>query len=118
MLTPTTLSALLQFRAERNWQQFHNFKSQAISLSLEVAELLEHVQWAKDNEVEAAIKTPDGKVKNEVADEIADIAIYLSMLVHDLNLDLDAAVQRKLAINRERYPVEKAQGKSTKYDKL
>ena len=40
------------------------------------------------------------------------------MLVHDLNLDLDAAVQRKLAINRERYPVEKAQGKSTKYDKL
>ena len=118
MLTPTTLSALRQVRAERNWQQFHNFKSQAISLSLEVAELLEHVQWAKDNEVEAAIKTPDGKVKNEVADEIADIAIYLSMLVHDLNLDLDAAVQRKLAINRERYPVEKAQGKSTKYDKL
>ncbi len=118
MLTPTTLADLLQFRAERNWEQFHNFKSQAISLSLEVAELLEHVQWAKDHEVEAAIKTADGKVKHEVAEEIADIAMYLSLLVNDLGLDLDAAVQRKLAINRERYPVGKAEGRSTKYDKL
>ena len=83
-----------------------------------MAELLEHVQWAKDHEVEAAIKTADGKVKNEVAEEIADIAMYLSLLVNDLGLDLDAAVQRKLAINRERYPVGKAKGRSTKYDKL
>ena len=118
MLTPTTLADLLQFRRERDWEQFHTFKSQAISLSLEIAELLEHVQWTPDAQVEAAIKTPDGKVKDEVADEIADIAMYLSLLVHDLNLDLDAAVRRKLAINRERYPVDKAQGKSTKYNKL
>ncbi len=71
---------------------------------------LTDLEWSK----------PDNLLKNalHIADEIADIAIYLSMLVHDLNLDLDAAVQRKLAINRERYPVEKAQGKSTKYDKL
>ncbi len=118
MLNPATLKDLLQFRHERDWEQFHNFKSLAISLSLETAELLEHVQWAKDNEVEAAIKNPDGKVKHEVADEIADIAMYLSLLVNDLGLDLNAAVQRKLAINRERYPVEKAQGRSTKYDRL
>jgi len=118
MLTPSTLDALLQFRRERDWEQFHTFRSLAISLSLETAELLEHVQWAKDGEVEAAIRTPEGAVKNEVADEIADIAMYLSLLVHDLDLDLDAAVRRKLAINRERYPVDKAQGRSTKYDRL
>ena len=118
MLTQSTLDALLQFRRERDWEQFHNFRSLAISLSLETAELLEHVQWAKDGEVEAAIRTPEGAVRNEVADEIADIAMYLSLLVHDLDLDLDAAVRRKLAINRERYPVDKAQGRSTKYDRL
>ncbi len=118
MLTPTTLADLLEFRRERDWEQFHNFKSLAISLSLEVAELLEHVQWTPDAQVDAAIKTPDGKVKDAVADEIADITIYLSFLARDLNLDLDAAVRRKLAINRERYPVDKAQGNSTKYDKL
>jgi len=118
MLTPSTLDALLQFRRERDWEQFHNFRSQAISLSLETAELLEHVQWAKDGEVEAAIRTPDGKVRNEVAEEIADIAMYLSLLVHDLGVDLDAAVLRKLEINRQRYPVGKAKGKSEKYDKL
>jgi len=118
MLTQSTLDALLQFRRERDWEQFHDFRSLAISLSLETAELLEHVQWAKDGEVEAAIRTPDGKVRNEVAEEIADIAMYLSLLVHDLDLDLDAAVRRKLAINRERYPVDKAQGRSAKYDRL
>ena len=118
MLTQSTLDALLQFRRERDWEQFHNFRSLAISLSLETAELLEHVQWTRDGDVEAAIRTADGKVKNEVADEIADIAMYLSLLVHDLGLDLDAAVRRKLAINRERYPVDKAQGRSAKYDRL
>jgi NTP pyrophosphatase (non-canonical NTP hydrolase) len=118
MLTPPTLEALLQFRRERDWEQFHNFKSLAISLSLETAELLEHVQWAKDQEVEAAVRDPGGKVKDEVADEIADIAMYLSLLVHDLGLDLDKAVARKLEINRQKYPVGKARGRSSKYDKL
>ena len=117
MLTPATLDALLQFRRERDWEQFHNFRSLAISLSLETAELLEHVQWARDDEMEAAVKQ-DGAVRPEVAEEIADIAMYLSLLVHDLGLDLDAAVQRKLEINRQRYPVGRAKGKSSKYDKL
>ena len=118
MLTPTTLDALLKFRRERDWEQFHNFRSLAISISLEAGELLEHVQWARDAEVEAAIKNDDGTVKHAVTEEIADIAMYLSLLVHDLGVDLDAAVQRKLEINRQRYPVGKAKGKSDKYDKL
>lgn len=118
MLSPDTLADLLAFRRERDWEQFHNFKSQAISISLEAAELLEHVQWVPDAGVPAAVRGPDGTVRDEVAQEIADIAMYLSLLVHDLGLDLDAAVQRKLALNRERYPVDKAHGKSTKYDKL
>jgi NTP pyrophosphatase (non-canonical NTP hydrolase) len=118
MLTPATLEALLEFRRERDWEQFHNFRSQAISISLEAAELLEHVQWTPDNELRAAVFEPDGQVKEAVAQEVADIAMYLSLLAHDLGLDLDAAVQKKLALNRERYPVDKAHGKSTKYTKL
>ena len=118
MLKPATLDALLQFRRERDWEQFHNFRSLAISLSLEAGELLEHVQWAKDAEIAAAVREADGRVKDAVAEEVADIAMYLSLLVHDLGLDLDAAVTRKLDINRRRYPVGKARGKSDKYDKL
>jgi len=118
MLTQSTLDALLQFRRERDWEQFHNFKSLAISLSLETAELLEHVQWTPDAQVAASIRDADGKVKDAVSDEVADIAMYLSYLVHDLGIDLDAAVKRKLEINRSRYPVGKARGSSDKYDKL
>ena len=111
-------SRLLEFVRERDWEQFHNFRSLAISLTLETAELLEHVQWTPDAGLEAAVREADGKVKQAVAEEIADIAMYLSLLVHDLGLDLDAAVTRKLAINRERYPADKARGRSDKYDRL
>ena len=87
-------SRLLEFVRERDWEQFHNFRSLAISLTLETAELLEHVQWTPDAGLEAAVREADGKVKQAVAEEIADIAMYLSLLVHDLGLDLDAAVTR------------------------
>lgn len=118
MLKPATLDALLQFRRERDWEQFHNFRSLAISLSLEAAELLEHVQWTPDAGVAAAVRDAEGQVKAAVAEEIADIAMYLSYLVHDLGLDLDAAVTRKLAINNQRYPADKARGRADKYDRL
>jgi NTP pyrophosphatase (non-canonical NTP hydrolase) len=103
-----------KFRDERDWLQFHNHKDVALSLVLEAAEVLEHFQWKKPGEVEA-----HGKVcKDEIADELADVAMYLFELADNLNIDLAKAIDVKLAKNAAKYPVAKAKGKHTKYDKL
>lgn len=103
-----------QFRDERDWMQFHNPKDVALSLVLEAAEVLEHFQWKKPGEVEVHAKA----CKDEIADELADVATYLFELADNLGIDLPRAIETKLAKNAAKYPVEKAKGKHTKYDKL
>lgn len=103
-----------QFRDERNWLQFHNHKDMALSLVLEAAEVLEHFQWKSPEEV-----VKHGKeLKDEISDELADVAIYLFELADNLEINLQEAIIRKLEINGKKYPVEKAKGKHLKYDKL
>ena len=114
MLQEDTLRALLAFRRARDWEQFHNLRSQAMSISIEAAELLELVQWAKDGELDGIVR---GK-RARIEEEVADIAIYLAVLVNDLGLDIDQVVRAKLAKNEQKYPVEKSRGVSTKYDEL
>ena len=105
---------LLKFRSDRSWEQFHNPKDQALSLSLEVAELLEHMQWKNGQELLDHLQT----VKGEVSDELADVLGWVLLIAHDLGVDLDAAVRKKVVDNERKYPVDKAHGKATKYDKL
>jgi dCTP diphosphatase len=105
---------LAAFAAEREWDPFHNPKNLAMALSGEVGELLEHFQWLTFEE--AAKLTP--QAKDEVALEAADVLLYLIRLCDKCGIDLAAAAERKLAINAERYPVEKSRGRNTKYDKL
>jgi NTP pyrophosphatase (non-canonical NTP hydrolase) len=114
MISDHTLERLLSFRDERDWRQFHTFKSLAVSISLEAAELLEIVQWVPDSNVADVVS----KQKAQICNEMADIAIYLSYLAHDLGVDLDVCVQKKLLINEEKYPLDKAKGHATKYDRL
>jgi NTP pyrophosphatase (non-canonical NTP hydrolase) len=114
MINSETLEQLLRFRKDRDWEQFHTFKNLAISISLEAAELLEHVQWIADSQVSDTI----AEKIDEVSAEMADIAIYLSYLAHDLGVDLEQAVQRKLIANEAKYPIEKAKGSALKYDQL
>lgn len=114
MISDMTLQRLLAFRKERDLEQFHTFKNLAISITLEAAELLEKVQWTPDPELRAVISAR----RNEISDEIADIAIYLAYMAHDLGLHIDDCVRAKLATNEEKYPVEKAKGRSDKYDRL
>jgi len=109
------LNQLLKFRSERDWEQFHKPKDLAISLSLEAAELLECFQWKNDDEVELMLKSQS---KKNVEDEIADIAIYLNLLCHDLNIDLNQAILQKLRQNEEKYPIEKSKGSAKKYSEL
>jgi NTP pyrophosphatase (non-canonical NTP hydrolase) len=102
------------FRDERDWMQFHNPKNIAISISLEAAELLEHFQWRSFEESETHCE----EAREEIADEMADIAIYLAELADNLGIDLLDAMESKLAKNAAKYPVEKAKGSHKKYSDL
>lgn len=84
---------ILSFRRERDWEQFHTPKNLAASVTIEAAELLEHFQWLQDGTELSLDK------KGEVAEEVADVFIYLLLLSHELDIDLIAAAEAKLAEN-------------------
>ena len=108
------LQKIKKFRDERDWMQFHDAKNMAVSIILEASELLEHFQWKSRREVEEYIAGN----KEAVRDEIADIALYLFELADNLEIDLLDAMEHKLEKNKKKYPVQRAKGKNTKYDKL
>jgi len=112
MIKPTLLAELIRFRQQRDWEQFHSPKDLAISLSIEVAELLEWFQWRTNEQIEQQLQTDKRQALEE---EIADVAIYLSYLCHDLNLDLDKIVETKMHKNALKYPIDKVKGRADKY---
>lgn len=114
MISPELMQALLQFRDERDWKQFHTFRTLTTSIVLEAAELAEISQWTRDEDLAATVQERRERIEHEVA----DIAILLSYLVHDLGVDLEQAVQAKLAVNAGKYPVEKSRGSIRKYTEL
>jgi len=105
---------IIKFRDERDWMQFHDPKNMAVSIILEASELLEHFQWKTTEEVEKYAKENHSEIK----DEIADIALYLFELADNLGINLIEAMDSKLKKNEMKYPVEKAKGKHTKYNRL
>jgi dCTP diphosphatase len=105
---------LRRFAAERDWDQFHSPKNLAMALSVEVAELLEHFQWLSD--AQSSALNLETRVK--VAEELADVLLYLVRLADKLDVDLAVAALEKLKLNATRYPVDKARGSSKKYSDL
>ena len=103
---------LRRFAAERDWERFHTPKNLAISLAVEVGELLEHVQWGTDEEITARARTPAGSAA--MAEELADVLIYLVRLADVLGIDLLEAAVAKVAANAERYPADEVRGSSAK----
>lgn len=107
------LSQELQaFARAREWEQFHAPKNLAMSLAIEAAEVMEHFQWS------APDTALDDEKRHAVALELADVTIYLLRLATILDIDLAQALRDKMAINEQRYPVEKARGRAAKYDEL
>ena len=104
----------MEFRNERDWEQFHNPKDVALSLTLEAAEVLEHFQWKNNKELEDYVKTHT----DEIGEELADVFNWVLILSHDIGIDIAQAATQKLEKNKKKYPVHKAKGKTTKYDKL
>ncbi len=98
----TLTQKIITFCQERDWIKHHNAKDLAISLSLESSELLEHFQW-KDN---VQTNTHIQNNKEEIEDEMADVAIYLLQLAHFLNVDLSAAIDNKMKKNAVKYPID------------
>lgn len=92
--------ALRLFCAERDWHRYHTPKNLVMALSVEAAELVEHFQWATAEESLAI-----GEAKRaEVADEIADVLIYLTELADVLGIDPIAAARAKIVKNALKYP--------------
>lgn len=100
-----------QFREERDWDQFHNAKDLAISISLEAAELLEVFQWS-GADLEATNQA------DHLREELADVMIYCLHLCDHLGEDPAELIARKMEANRRKYPVDKAHGTARKYTEL
>jgi NTP pyrophosphatase (non-canonical NTP hydrolase) len=105
---------IIEFRDARDWKQFHNPKDVSLSLVLEATEVMEHFQWKNKEEIEKHIETN----KNEIGEELADVLYWVLLLSHDLRLDIIESLKNKISINEKKYPVEKAKGRHTKYNKL
>jgi len=108
--------ALLKFRDERNWSQFHTLRNLIVSLNLEAAELLELTQWKSDAEMAAL--TNDSKKTEALQDECADILLYLLLIAEKAGFGLAEAAERKLEKNALKYPIAKCFGSSAKYTDL
>jgi NTP pyrophosphatase (non-canonical NTP hydrolase) len=107
--------AVLGFRDERDWAQFHGLRNLIVSLNLEAAELLELTQWKSDAEVEALA----GEATREaLADECADVLLYLLLIADRAGIDLDAAARAKLIKNAGKYPVAESRGSRRKYTEI
>jgi NTP pyrophosphatase (non-canonical NTP hydrolase) len=99
------------FVDERDWDQFHTPKNLSAALAVEAAELLEHFQWLRDGRADEL--GPDKLA--QVRHEMADVLVYLVRIADKLDVDLMAAVQEKMVLNRAKYPADLVRGDARKY---
>ena len=102
------MDALLKFRDERDWKQFHNPKDLAAALSIEAAELQEIFLW----------KSADAGDVEKVKEELADVFCFSLLIAEHYGFDIPSIVLEKVQANGLKYPIEKAKGSATKYDAL
>ncbi len=91
-----------EFTRERDWEQFHDPKNLAMSISIEAAELMEHFQWDRNEQIPAILEDPGRR--REIEEELADVVCYCLSLANNLEIDLSEAVERKVLKNAEKYP--------------
>jgi NTP pyrophosphatase (non-canonical NTP hydrolase) len=105
------IEALIKFRNDRDWAQFHDSKNLATAISIEASELNELFLW-KD------VKESESVSKEKIKEELADIFSFAFLLAEKHNLNVKDIVLEKIKKNNEKYPVEKARGTAKKYDEL
>ena len=105
------IQKLIQFRDERDWEQFHNSKNLAVAISIEAAELNELFLW-KD------IQESENVDVSKVKEELADVLSFAFLLAEKHRLDPFEIIADKIAINAKKYPIEKSKGTAKKYTDL
>jgi len=106
--TQQIIDALIKFRNERDWEQFHNPKDLALAINVEAGELLELFLWKKPEEANV----------EKVKEELADILAFSYMLADKYGFDIKEIVLDKINANAQKYPVHKAKGTAKKYNEL
>jgi NTP pyrophosphatase (non-canonical NTP hydrolase) len=102
------IQALLKFRNERDWEQFHNPKDLALAINVEAGELLELFLWKNSDEAKV----------EKIREELADVFAYAFMLAEKYNFDVKEIILEKIKKNAEKYPIDKARGTAKKYNEL
>ena len=105
---------LREFAVARDWEQFHSVRNLILALVGEVGELAAEFQWISDDDIAKALQ--DSDKRESVGSEIADVFIYLLRLSDITGIDLVEELKKKLVINEERYPADKAKGSAAKYN--
>jgi NTP pyrophosphatase (non-canonical NTP hydrolase) len=104
-------AALVAFREERDWAQFHDSKNLASAIAIEAAEVNELYLWKNGDAAESI----DAE---RLGEELADVMAYVLLLAYKNNINIAVALQEKMKKNALKYPVEKAKGVATKYTEL
>lgn len=102
------IAKLVEFRNERDWEQFHNSKDLAIAISIEANELLEQFLW----------KHPEDAKPEKIKEELADIFCFALLLAEKNGINIKEIVLEKIRANAEKYPIDKSKGSSKKYNEL
>lgn len=101
-------NALVQFRNDRDWEQFHNAKDLALAINIEAGELLELFLW----------KNSEDANQDKIKEELADVFAYAFLMANKFGFDVKEIVLEKIKSNNEKYPIEKSKGTSKKYNEL
>ncbi|TAG31294.1 MAG: nucleotide pyrophosphohydrolase [Verrucomicrobia bacterium] len=110
---------VLAFARARDWEQFHAPKNLSMALAAEAGELMEHFLWDTPETSRAkAGLAGDAGHRSKIEEELADVVIYALEFANMTGIDVAAAIERKMAQNAAKYPVEKAKGRSVKYNEL
>ncbi len=99
---------------DRDWQQFHSPKNLALKLVIESSELLEKFEWMSEQDSFAKLTTH----RKEIEDEAADVLMVLLCFCNAAKIDLASAMMSKVSEVTAKYPIDKAKGIYTKYNKL
>ncbi|MEJ7822092.1 MAG: nucleotide pyrophosphohydrolase [Chitinophagaceae bacterium] len=106
--TEEIINKLVEFRNQRDWEQFHNSKDLALAISVEANELLELFLWKQSEEVD----------KQKVKEELADVFAFAFLLAEKYGFNIKEIVLKKIEQNGKKYPVAKSKGTAKKYNEL
>jgi len=107
---------VLAFARAREWEQFHSPKNLSMAIAAEAAELMEHFLWQSADQSRGDMETE--KLRAKVEEELADIFIFAIEFANVTGIEIAEVIEAKMRRNAEKYPVEKARGRSEKYTDL